>query len=95
MNNKNRTNNNINNNIKITPNESLQNIVYNNLSILFAEIDNLNQSRKVFKQIYTIISNMAYEPHEEKYRRFNIKNLHQYLNTKASSNYLQALPLKM
>ena len=73
LNNKNRTNNNINNNINITPNDSLQNIVHNNLSILFAEIDNLDISRKVFKQIYTIISNIAHNPNEEKYRRFNIK----------------------
>ena len=61
--------NNIN---KIDENDSLQNLVHNNLSILFAEIDNLNISRKVFKQIYTIISNIAHNPNDEKYRRFNI-----------------------
>ena len=61
--------NNIN---KIDENYSLQNLVHNNLSILFAEIDNLDISRKVFKQIYTIISNIAHNPNDEKYRRFNI-----------------------
>ena len=71
LNNKNRTNNTINNNINTT--DSLQNIVHNNLSILFAEIDNLDISRKVFKQIYTIISNIAHNPNDEKFRRFNIK----------------------
>ena len=71
LNNKNRTNNTINNNINTS--DSLQNIVHNNLSILFAEIDNLDISRKVFKQIYTIISNIAHNPNDEKFRRFNIK----------------------
>ena len=72
INNKNRPNNNTtNNNINAT--DSLQNIVHNNLSILFTEIDNLDISRKVFKQIYTIISNIAHNPNDEKFRRFNIK----------------------
>ncbi len=58
---------------KININDSLQNIVLNDLSILFAEIDNLDISRKVFKQIYTIISNIAHNPNNEKFRRFNIQ----------------------
>ena len=58
---------NINNN-----SNSLQNIVHNDLSILFSEIDNLDKSRMVFKQIYTIINNIAHNPLEEKFRRFNI-----------------------
>jgi hypothetical protein len=72
INNKNRPNNNTTNN-NINANDSLQNIVHNNLSILFTEIDNLDISRKVFKQIYTIISNIAHNPNDEKFRRFNIK----------------------
>ena len=71
MNNKNRPNNNTSND-NINQYDSLQNIVHNNLSILFSEIDNLDISRKVFKQIYTIISNIAHNPNEEKFRRFNI-----------------------
>ena len=71
INNKNHPNNTSNNNINA--NDSLQNIVHNNLSILFTEIDNLDISRKVFKQIYTIISNIAHNPNDEKFRRFNIK----------------------
>ena len=63
--------NNINN--KIINNNSLQNSIHDNLSLLFAEIDNLDISRKVFKQIYTIISNIAHNPNNEKFRRFNIK----------------------
>ena len=51
---------------------SLQNVVYNDLSILFSEIDNLEKSRQVFKQIYKIITNIAHNPNEEKFRRFNI-----------------------
>ena len=72
INNKNRPNNNTTNN-NINANDSLQNIVHNNLSILFTEIDTLDISRKVFKQIYTIISNIAHNPNDEKFRRFNIK----------------------
>ena len=62
------------NNIKYTINDqnSLPNIIHNDLCILFAEIDNLEKSRQVFKQIYTIINNIAHNPMEEKYRRFNI-----------------------
>ena len=51
---------------------SLQNILHNDLSILFSEIDNLDQSRLVFKQIYTIVNNIAHNPKEEKFRRFNV-----------------------
>ena len=51
---------------------SLPNIIHNDLSILFSEIDNLDQSRLVFKQIYTIINNIAHNPKEEKFRRFNV-----------------------
>ena len=51
---------------------SLQNIIHNDLSILFSEIDNLDQSRLVFKQIYTIVNNIAHNPKEEKFRRFNV-----------------------
>ncbi len=52
---------------------SLQNVVHNDLSLLFSEIDDLDKSRQVFKQIYTIITNIAHNPMEEKYRRFNIE----------------------
>ena len=62
-----------NTNNKIFGNNSLQNNIHDNLSLLFAEIDNLDISRKVFKQIYTIISNIAHNPNNEKYRRFNIQ----------------------
>ena len=51
---------------------SLPNIVHKDLSILFSEIDNLDKSRQVFKQLYTIINNIAHNPLEDKYRRFNI-----------------------
>ena len=61
-----------NNNNKIFNDNSLQNSIHDNLSLLFAEIDNLDISRKVFKQIYTIISNIAHNPNNEKFRRFNI-----------------------
>ena len=52
---------------------SLQSMVYNDLSLLFSEINNLDRSRQVFKQIYKIITNIAHNPLEEKFRRFNIK----------------------
>ena len=69
---KNNFNNNKNNN-KISGEVSLQNTIHDNLSLLFSEIDNLDISRKVFKQIYTIISNIAHNPNNEKFRRFNIQ----------------------
>ena len=51
---------------------SFPSIVHNDLSILFSEIDNLDITRQVFKQIYTVITNIAHNPLEDKYRRFNI-----------------------
>ena len=63
-------NNNIINTIKVQ--NSLSNIIHNDLSIIFTEIDNLDISRQVFKQIYTIINNIAHNPLEDKFRRFNI-----------------------
>ena len=51
---------------------SLPNVVHNDLSIIFSEIDNIDTSRQVFKQLYTIINNIAHNPTEEKFRRFNI-----------------------
>ena len=56
----------------INDQNSLQNIIHNDLSILFCEIDNLDKSRLVFKQIYTIVNNIAHNPKEEKFRRFNV-----------------------
>ena len=70
---KNNFNNNNKNNNKISGEVSLQNTIHDNLSLLFSEIDNLDISRKVFKQIYTIISNIAHNPNNEKFRRFNIQ----------------------
>ena len=55
---------------QIQGNNSLQNIVNNDLCILFAEIDNLDISRKVFKSIYTVISNIAHNPNNEKCQNF-------------------------
>ena len=75
------------NKINLNNNNSLQNIVNNDLCILFAEIDNLDISRKVFKFIYTIISNIAHNPNNEKYRRFNIQKL------QSSYNYKNIAPL--
>ena len=60
------------NSIEDQNDNSLQNVVYNDLSILFSEIDNLDKSRQVFKQIYKIITNIAHNPNDEKFRRFNI-----------------------
>ena len=51
---------------------NLSNIIHNDLSTIFTEIDNLDISRQVFKQIYNIINNIAHNPMEEKFRRFNI-----------------------
>ena len=63
----------LNNVINIIKNENnISNIVHNDLSILFTEIDNLDISRQVFKQIYTVITNIAHNPLEDKFRRFNI-----------------------
>ena len=69
---------NINNKNKISDHNSIQ----DHLSLIFAEIDDLEISRKVFKQIYTIISNIAHNPNEEKFRRFNIKKFIQKFNYK-------------
>ena len=66
-------NNNIQNLNRINDQSDLPNIVHNDLSLLFSEIDNLEKSRQVFKQIYKIISNIAHNPNEEKFRRFNIE----------------------
>ena len=69
----------VNNNINMINNQnnknSLQNIIHNDLSLLFSEINNLERSRSVFKHIYTIINNIVHNPLEEKYRRFNISKL--------------------
>ena len=56
----------------INDKNNLSNIIHDDLSFLFAEIDNLEKSRQVFKQIYKIITNISQNPNEEKFRRFNI-----------------------
>ena len=71
--NKSNYNNNIQNLNRINDQSDLPNIVHNDLSLLFSEIDNLEKSRQVFKQIYKIITNIAHNPNEEKFRRFNIE----------------------
>jgi hypothetical protein len=77
----------INNNINQNNSNSLQNIVHNDLSILFSEIDNLDRSRLVFKQIYTIVNNIAHNPLDEKYRRFNVNKLMSNFNYKSLLNF--------
>ena len=52
--------------------DSISNIIHNDLSLLFCEINNLDKSRQVFKQIYKIITNIVHNPNDDKYRRFNI-----------------------
>ena len=61
---------------------NLSNIIHDDLSILFAEIDNLEKSRQVFKQIYKIITNISQNPNEEKFRRFNINKFLSNFNYK-------------
>lgn len=58
-----------------------------NLSLLFSEIDSLDKSRQIFKQIYKIITNIAHNPDEEKYRRFNIQKF------LSAFNYKNIVPL--
>ena len=84
------------NNIKNMINDpnSLQNMVHNDLSILFAEIDDLDKSRQVFKQIYTIINNIAHNPMEEKYRRFNIQKFMAKFNYKAITQFFLNIGFK-
>ena len=52
---------------------SQNDIIHDNLALIFTEIDNLDKSRQVFKQIHKIITNISQNPNEEKYRRFNIE----------------------
>ena len=66
----------------INDRNSLSNIIHDDLSILFAEIDNLEKSRQVFKQIYKIITNISQNPNEEKFRRFNINKFLSNFNYK-------------
>ena len=66
----------------INDKNNLSNIIHDDLSILFAEIDNLEKSRQVFKQIYKIITNISQNPNEEKFRRFNINKFLSNFNYK-------------
>ena len=90
----NNTSKNININNKLNDNNSFQNIVHDNLSLIFAEIDNLDISRKVFKQIYTIISNIAHNPNNEKFRRFNIKKFTSTFNYKSIFSFFSSIGFK-
>ena len=90
----NNTSKNININNKLNDNNSFQNIVHDNLSLIFAEIDNLDISRKVFKQIYTIISNIAHNPNNEKFRRFNIKKFTATFNYKSIFSFFSSIGFK-
>ena len=67
---------------------NLQSIVYNDLSLLFSEINNLDRSRQVFKQLYKIITNIAHNPNEEKFRRFNINKFLSNFKYKNITSYI-------
>ena len=90
-------NNNLLNNIvnMINDQNSLSNIIHNDLSILFSEIDNLDISRQVFKQLYTIINNIAHNPNEEKYRRFNITKFMSKFNYKTIKDFFIHIGFKI
>ena len=79
---------------KINDQNNLQNTVLNDLSILFAEIDNLDIARQVFKQIYTIINNIAHNPLEEKYRRFNVNKFVSKFRYKSIINFFMHIGFK-
>ena len=64
--------NNIN---KIYGNNSLQSSIHNDLCILLTEVSDIEISKKLFKSIYTIISNISHNPKIERYRKFNIMKL--------------------
>ena len=64
--------NNIN---KIYGNNSLQSSLHNDLCILLTEVSDIEISKKLFKSIYTIISNISHNPKIERYRKFNIMKL--------------------
>ena len=72
--------NNIQNYIKDPVN--LPNIVQKDLSLLFTEIDNLDKSKQVFKQIHKIISNISQNQIDQKFRKFNINKFLSNFNYK-------------
>lgn len=49
--------------------------IYSLLSDLYREINNMDLIKKVFKQLYMIITNITHHPNDEKYRKFNINKL--------------------
>ena len=79
---------------KINAPNNLQNIILNDLSIVFAEINNLDISRQVFKQIYTIINNIAHNPLEEKFRRFNANKFISKFRYKSIINFFMHIGFK-
>ena len=89
--NKNQRNQQINN---INDKNNLSNIIHDDLSILFAEIDNLEKSRQVFKQIYKIISNISQNPNEEKFRRFNLTKFLLNFNYKSITSFFTHIGFK-
>ena len=60
---------------KIYGNNSIQSTVHNDLCILLTEINDIDISKKLFKSIYTIISNISHNPNIERYKKFNIIKL--------------------
>jgi len=89
--NKNQRNQQFNN---INDKNNLSNIIHDDLSILFAEIDNLEKSRQVFKQIYKIISNISQNPNEEKFRRFNLTKFLLNFNYKSITSFFTHIGFK-
>ena len=89
--NKNQRNQQFNN---INDKNNLSNIIHDDLSILFAEIDNLEKSRQVFKQIYKIISNISQNPNEEKFRRFNLTKFLLNFNYKSITPFFTHIGFK-
>ena len=51
--------------------KSILSIVHEDLASIFLEINNIDETRLVFKQIHNIINNIAHNPNDEKFRRFN------------------------
>ncbi len=60
---------------EIYGNNSIQSIVHNDLCVLLTEINDIDISKKLFKSIHKIITNISHNPSIERYKKFNIIKL--------------------
>ena len=66
--------------IQLVNNKKKEEIIFDDLSLLFQQVNDDKMISKIFKNIYKVINNIIQNPNNEIYKRFNIDTIFKHFN---------------